>query len=93
MLAYLSKIKNWELYKAVNLGCTLHEMRCDNIVEIFFSWCKEARTYCTPYYFLKYLLLQNIERINDLHESSLAEGDCGVNKRYLLNIIIIIIIC
>ena len=59
MYEYLSTISNWQLYILIERGNLFYEMMSDNIIEILFAWCKEIRSYATPYYFLKLLIYEN----------------------------------
>ena len=69
MANYLSKINNWAGYLAFQIGILLYEMKSDNIIEIVFSWLKEARAYITPYFVTYQIILANIERIGTLRIS------------------------
>ena len=83
MLEYLDGANNWELYKAIERGCQLYNMKSSNIVEIFYNSIKEARTYSNPFFFLKAALLKNIERTSILYESSMKviSENCGLTPR------------
>ena len=86
MAQYLEEIDNWQLYKAVERGNTIYEMKSDNIVEITFSWLEEVRCYCTPYYVIIAvgLMMENIIRINDLYKECVRTNQHGLTKRLII---------
>ena len=80
MAQYLEEIDNWQLYKAVERGNRIYEMKSDNIVEITFSWLEEVRSYCTPYYVIADLMMENIIRINNLYKECVRTNQYGLTK-------------
>ena len=82
MLQYLNNIPNWELYKAIDRGNILYEIKSDNLIEIAWAWLKDCRSYVTPFYVLKTLLYKNMERINTIIENSNLQNKVGLTKRF-----------
>ena len=85
---YLSKIENWRLYEAKQRGLVLYEFKSDNIIEIMFSWCKQARTYSTPYYVLFHIIFDNIKLMSSMYKSYVIDNSIseartiGITERY-----------
>ena len=68
MFEYLSKIDNWELYKAIERGLILYEFNSDNVIEIIFSWLKECRAHASAYYVTYAIIYENMNYISELHK-------------------------
>ena len=81
MTKYLSKIANWAGYIAFEKGILLYEMKSDNIIEIVFSWLKEARSYIYPYFVTRQIIFENIKRIITLRKSAQTEIIEGLTPR------------
>ena len=66
MYDYLNRIKNWQKYVALERGNVLYEVNSDNIVEIVFSFCKEARAFVSPFYVIYKIILDIITLMSDM---------------------------
>ena len=81
MVEYLENAENWAGYLAFEKGLILYEMKSDNIIEIVFSWLKEARSFITPYFVTFSIINENIKRIDDLRKSLDKEIIEGLTPR------------
>lgn len=84
MFKYLEKVSNWQLYKAIKRGNIIYGINSDNLVEIIFSWLREARSYVTPYYILSYIMMQNVDRLMTIQEECFVEHDLGLTTRLII---------
>ena len=93
LLQYLSTIDNWRLYEARERGLLLYELKSDNIIEIVFAWCKEARAYATPYYVLFQIVLDNIKLMSAMYQSYVIKNaqsearKLGITERFYIIVI------
>ena len=72
MYEYLNGIENWQVYKVVEKGNMLFNMKSDNIVEGIMSWILECR-YLSPLYFIKAIMLQIYEHIEKQRQAVIGE--------------------
>jgi hypothetical protein len=63
MYDYLCGIENWQLYKVVERGNMVFDMKSNNIVEQTMNFLLEARE-MSPYYFIRQALLDILNLIN-----------------------------
>ena len=90
MYKYLSTIKNWQKYVAIERGILFYEMQSDNIVEIIFSFLKEARAFVSPFYVLYNSILDIIKLMLSMHEKYIitdANSEArvlGITERYVI---------
>lgn len=62
---YLSEIHGiWQLYRVIDRGNVIYEMKSDNIVEGAFSWARELRHISSAYFFCEELYCSLVQRIN-----------------------------
>jgi hypothetical protein len=72
---FLNGLTHWELWRIIQSGNQMYEMKSDNIVEGIFSWMKEERALGSAYFFVKAIFLKYIKMQEILYGTAQAAKD------------------